>query len=258
MKIFFIVVITLLIAFSYFKVNKSNPGTRILSSPIICTDTCIDFNTLNIKIRDRTILKEEAIRQIQLLLPKLKLYFYKNGEKDFLKTSTVFPVQGYDSKAIGGKNGSGYIASGFNYFDGNNHTGHPAHDIFIADKNQDCIDDKTKRPVNILSMSGGIVIAAESSWDTTSNLRGGKYIWIYDPSSNSFFYYAHNSNIFVKPCDIVKPGDIIATVGRTGLNAFKKKSPTHLHLMQLKLDSNNFPQPYDCYKELINLKSENR
>lgn len=255
MKIFFIVLLTLLSVFSIFKVNKSNPGARILSSSVISTDTCIDFNSLNNKIRDRTILKEEAIRQIQLLLPELKLYFYKNGGKNILRESFVFPVQGYNSKAIGGKNGSGYIASGFNYFDGNNHAGHPAHDIFIADKNQDCIDDKTKQPVNILSMSAGIVIATEPNWDTTSNLRGGKYIWIYDPSSNSLFYYAHSSNIFVKPCDIVKPGDIIATVGRTGLNAFRKKSPTHLHVMQLKLDSNNFPQPYNCYKELINLKN---
>lgn len=247
-----------LTSFSVFKLNKSNLEITKKSSSIPSPDTCVDFNSLNNKIRDRTIIKEEAIRQIQLLLPKLKLYFYKNGGKDFLKASTVFPVQGYDSKAIGGKNGSGYIASGFNYFDGNKHAGHPAHDIFIADKNQDCMDDKSKKPVNILSMSGGIVIASESNWDTTSNLRGGKYIWIYDPFSNSFFYYAHSNNIFVKPCDIVKPGDIIATVGRTGLNAFKKKSPTHLHLMQLKLDSNNFPKPYDCYKDLINLKNENR
>ena len=218
---------------------------------LVSSDTCVDFNSLNNKIRDQLIVKGEAIKQIQILLPQIKTYFYENGGRDFAKSSWVFPVQGYKSKAIGGTNGSGYVASGYDYFDGNKHGGHPAHDIFIEDKNQDCIDDRTKKSVNVLSMTGGIVIATETVWDTTSGLRGGKYIWIYDPNSSSFFYYAHNNKVFVKPCDILSPGDTIATIGRTGLNAFKKRSPTHLHLMQLKLDSENYPRPENCYKDLI-------
>lgn len=222
----------------------------------ISTDTCVDFNSLNNKIRDGLITKDIALQEIQTLLPKLKTYFYKNGGQDFKKTSWVFPVEGSKSNAIGGTNGSGYIASGYDYFDGNKHGGHAAHDIFIIDKNQDCLDDSKKKSVNVLSMTGGIVIATETVWDTTSNLRGGKYIWIYDPSSNSFFYYAHNSNIIVRPSDIIKPGNTIATVGRTGLNAFKKRSPTHLHIMQLKLDDKNYPRPINCYKDLTTITTK--
>jgi len=222
------------------------------STSSILTDTCIDFNSLNNKIRDGFISKSEALKQIHSLLPQLKTYFYKNGGHDFAKGSWVFPVQGYNTKAIGGTNGSGYIASGYDYFDGNKHGGHPAHDIFIFDKNHDCIDDITKKPVNVLSMTEGIVVATETAWDTTSNLRGGKYVWIYDPFSNSLFYYAHNRQVMVQPCDIIKAGDTIAVVGRTGLNAFKKRSPTHLHIMQLKLDNDNHPRPIDCYKDLMN------
>ena len=213
-------------------------------------DTCPDFNALNTKIRDGKINKEAALKQLQELFPKLKTYYYKNGGKDFSKDTWIFPVQGYNAKSIGGENGSGYVPSGYDYFKGNKHGGHAAHDIFIADKNQDGLDDLTKKPVHIISITGGIVIATETSWDTASDLRGGKYIWVYDPASASLFYYAHNETLFVKPGAIVKPGDTLATVGRTGMNAFKKRSPTHLHLMQLKLDSTFYPKPVDCYLEL--------
>jgi len=233
----------------------SKKMVAIASSPISMTvDTCVDFDALNDKIRDQLISKEDALRQVQKWLPKLKTYFYENGGQDFPKSNWVFPVQGYNSKAIGGTNGSGYVATGYDYFDGNKHGGHPAHDIFIFDKNQDCVDDITKKPVNVLSMTGGIVIASEMVWDTASSLRGGKYIWVYDPLSNSLFYYAHNNEVLVKPCDILKPGDTIATGGRTGLNAFKKRSPTHLHIMQLRLDENGYPKPVNCYNELIAIK----
>ena len=51
--------------------------------------------------------------------------------------------------------------------------------------------------------------------------------------------------------DIVKSGDIIATVGRTGLNAYKKRSPTHLHMMQLSLAKDGLPKAVDFYKDLL-------
>lgn len=219
-------------------------------------DICVDFNLLNNKIRDGKISRTEALKEMQRLLPQIKNHYYKQGGQNIETKYWVFPVQGYSAKAVGGTNGSGYIEKGYDYFDGNKHGGHPAHDIFIMDKHQDGVDDISKHSVNVLSMTGGIVVASEIEWDTTSNLRGGKYIWIYDPSSNSFFYYAHNSNVLVKPCDILIPGDTIATIGRTGLNAFKKRSPTHLHIMQLKLDSNYLPKSINCYKYLLSSKKQ--
>lgn len=226
------------------------------SSVIIGSNPCDEYNVLNDKIRDGLIGKEEALAQIQSLLSQIKTVFNQKGGQPFEKSQLVFPVEGYESNTIGGENGSGYVASGYNYFDGNKHGGHPAHDIFIFDKDQDSVDDYTKKPVNVLSMTGGIVIATAQTWDPTSNLRGGKYIWIYDPTSNSLFYYAHNDNVLVQQCEIVMPGDTIATVGRTGLNAFKKRSPTHLHIMQLMLDEQNYPRPIDCYKSLLSAKTK--
>jgi murein DD-endopeptidase MepM/ murein hydrolase activator NlpD len=231
------------------KASAERPIQQLASTGAL--DTSIDFNALNSAIRDGRIAKPEALRQMQTVLPQLKRRFYEHGGQKAQVLPWVFPVQGYGTTAIGGTKGDGYVARGYDYFDGNKHGGHPAHDIFITDKNQDGIDDKTKKPVNVLSMTGGIVIATEESWDTVSTLRGGKYVWIYDPNSNSLLYYAHNSRVFVHSFDIVMPGDTIATVGRTGLSAFKKRSPTHLHIMQLLLDDHFYPRPVNCYNDLV-------
>jgi len=96
--------------------------------------------------------------------------------------------------------------------------------------------------VNVLSMTGGVVVALEGEWQSTSSLRGGRYIWIYDPDEDGLVYYAHNATIKVAVGDVVKPGDGIATVGRSGLNAFKKRSPTHLHLTYLQI-RDGYPRP---------------
>lgn len=215
---------------------------------------CDEFNELNTKVRDGLISSNDAREEIRELLPKIKEYFTKNGGTEISDKDWVFPLKGYTSASIGGVNGSGYQPKGYDYFDGNKHGGHPAHDIFIHDRNQDNIDDNTGRPVDILSVSNGVVIACEQDWNTDSDLRGGKYIYIYDPSYEGIFYYAHNSKIFVKPGDVVNAGDKIAECGRTGLNAYKKRSPTHLHLMFLQVED-GYPRPKNIYNELLSAKT---
>lgn len=78
---------------------------------------------------------------------------------------------------------------------------------------------------------------------------------MYDTIYDGLFYYAHNSEIFVKPGDIVKAGDAIAYCRRTGLNAYKKRSPANLHLMFLQVDD-GYPEPKDIYSELLNAKNK--
>ena len=173
------------------------------------------YDTLSTNIRDGLIRPQEALKKIQFLIPQIRKYYSLHSNRLHKQSDWIFPVQGYNSLSIGGTKGEGYISSGYNFFDGNKHKAHPAHDIFIRDKNFDCIDDFTLKSVNVLSMTEGIVVSTENDWDTTSTLRGGKYIWIYDPPENCLFYYAHNNHILVKPGDIVKPGDTIAVVGRT-------------------------------------------
>jgi len=219
------------------------------------TNPCDEFNELNTKVRDGLISRNDARDEIRKLLPLIKEYFLKNGGNEISDKDWVFPLRGYTSASIGGVNGSGYKPKGYDYFDGNRHGGHPAHDIFIHDRNFDDLDDNTGEPVDILTISNGVVVACEPDWQADSDLRGGKYIYIYDPSYEGIFYYAHNSRIFVKPGDIVNAGDKIAECGRTGLNAYKTRSPTHLHLMFLQVND-GYPEPKNIYNELINAKTK--
>ena len=210
---------------------------------------CLSFNDLDKKVRDGTISRSVARAELAALLPVLRDFYYGAGGRDFPPREWVFPVEGYTARAIGGR-GRGYKAKGYDYFDGNRHKAHPSQDIFIRDRNRDEIDDVTRKTVRILSMTGGIVVARETSWEPTSKLRGGKYIWIYDPTDNALVYYAHNRELLVNPGDMVKPGDPIAIMGRTGLNAAKSRSPTHLHITYLKV-KDGYPVPVNIYDRLL-------
>jgi hypothetical protein len=215
---------------------------------------CMASNRFCREIRDRQIKLSEAGAGLDSLRKLVRDYYYKRGGRDHKRTSWVFPVKGYTSSAVGGKLGNGYLENGYNYFDGNAHKGHPAHDIFILDSNRDCIDDASGEPVDILSVSGGIVFAWEPEWDTLSDLRGGKYLWIYDAAEDALFYYAHNDSLLVSPGDIVQPGDRIAVMGRSGANAWKKRSPTHLHFSFFKFRDGT-PRPVNIYHDLLKAKT---
>src|SRR6478672_10330540 len=104
---------------------------------------CRAFNQLNDRIRDQTIASAEAQRQLAALLPRLAAYYQQAGGRSDTAERWVFPLRGYSANVIGGVDGSGYQPQGYRYFDGNAHRGHPAHDIFIHDRNQDARDDRT-------------------------------------------------------------------------------------------------------------------
>lgn len=209
-----------------------------------------EFNTLNTKIRNNQISKKDALTALKKIIPKIKEHYFSRSQPIVSDNVYIFPLEGYSNKSIGGK-GSGYITKGYDYFDGNKHKAHPAHDIFINDRNQSTVDDKTKKPVNVLAFTKGIVVATENIWQPTSKLRGGRYIYIYNPETNSLYYYAHLNQINVKTGDIIQAGAVIGTVGRTGYNAFKKRSPTHLHFMILEFDKKFYPRAVNGYDFLM-------
>jgi murein DD-endopeptidase MepM/ murein hydrolase activator NlpD len=186
-------------------------------------------------VRDGKIARAEARDELSRLLPAIRDYYYRRGGADFDRSEWVFPLAGYTVQAIGNGQRHGYEPRGYDWFDGNRHKGHPAVDIFIRDRGHDERDERTGQPVPVLSLTGGIVVALETAWEPGSELRGGKYLWIYDPATDTLVYYAHNRELAVGLGTIVKPGDRIATVGRTGFNAYKKRSPTHLHLTLLRV-----------------------
>ena len=223
-----------------------NPDSVVLKT------LAVQFNAVNTLVRDNKIDKAQALEKLRDILPKLQNAYKKVKPEEIKREKWVFPVEGYSSKSIGGTHGEGYVPNGYDYFDGNRHGGHPAQDIFIYDKNQDCKDDRTGKYVNVRAVSNGIVVALEKDWDSSGSLRGGKYIYIYAPNDNVLFYYAHNNEVFVNVGQVINAGDVIATVGRTGLNAYKQRSPTHLHFMKLAFDKKFYPKPVNTYQDLLN------
>ncbi len=219
-------------------------------SPLLSQrEPALEWHLLYLKIRDRLIGKEEAqrqLRQLEFLLKKTYPKNLKKGTEDRL----CFPLKGNTPTSIGGKQGSGYKPEGYDFFDGDQHKGHPGHNLFIRDKNQDGLDDDTGKPVEVLSASLGIVVSANLNWKPPSAVRGGNYVWIYDPMKDRYYYYAHLNEVIVRVGQMVLRGVCLGTVGRTGLNAYRKKSSTHLHFT-VHHSVEGSPTPIDPYHELI-------
>lgn len=212
-------------------------------------DPAGEWHHLYLRIRDRLITREEALSRLKELEVFLKDFYLKSWDRK-LDDRLCFPLKGYSFHSIGGKGGSGYQAQGYDFFDGNDHRGHPGHDLFIRDKNQDGLDDLTGKPVEVLSVSSGIVVSINLNWVSSSPIRGGHYIWIYEPIQSRYYYYAHLNGVFVRVGQMVSKGDRLGTVGRTGVKAYHRHSPTHLHFVAHQ-SMDGYPKPINPYIELL-------
>lgn len=212
---------------------------------------CRNYNALNTRIRDNRIDSSSARIELQRILAKVRDEYLRAGGIEYPKSSWVFPLAGYDARAIGGGRRHGYVLGNYDFFRGNRHGGHPSFDIFIRDRNQDSRDDTSGQPVRVRSLTGGVVVALEREWLPDSLLLGGRYLWVYDPANELLVYYAHNGELTVELGELVRPGDVLATVGRSGYNAAKRRSPTHLHLTVLRVQDGRV-LPVDVYRELRN------
>ncbi len=185
------------------------------------------WNKTDLLIMDNKIPKDAAIDSIAKYVPLANEFFKKSGMKTTERENWMFPMKGW-TKVEYRKGGDDYGEIYFDYFQGGESHNHPAHDIFILDKDSNGVEDSTGEKVTAVSIVNGIVFTILSDWKDGDFGRGGNYIKIYDPESEAMFYYSHVDSIFVKVGQIVKAGDPIAYVGRTGRKAIKGK--THLHI----------------------------
>ena len=171
------------------------------------------------------------------------------------RVSLVFPLKGRNCSSIpfAGRGYSG--ASAYSFFDGNGHRGHPALDLFIPDRNFDSKDDRTGRFVDVVSISDGLVVSVTRAWTGDSLdaeghlLRGGICVWMFDPVRQALLYYAHLANVQVRAGEKLRAGSILGQLGRTGKNAARRRSSTHLHIMCLSLKT-AVPTPRNLYDDL--------
>lgn len=171
---------------------------------------------------------------------------------DGFRRRVFFPLKGYGLSAVGGRNGEGYRPAGYAFLGGNRHKGHPAQDIFVRDRDQDGLDDRTGRPVEVLALTDGVVLSTFAEWapdEARRHIRGGNYVWIYHPALKLFSYCAHLQDVRVGAGEAVPGGAVIATLGRTGTNAYPSRSPTHLHFMLLRSRDMAPVNPYPLFTE---------
>lgn len=211
-------------------------------------DPAREWDLLQALVRDNDISRQEARDRLWDLHRRL-LHLFQDRKYEAKRS---FPVQGGSWKDLGGKKGGGFVAKGYDFFQGNRHGGHPAHDIFIPDKNQDSLHDRTGKPVAALAFLSGVVVGLNTGWKTGSDIRGGNYVWVFSPSRELYCYYAHLEEVLVKVGQWVEAGLPVGTIGRTGKNAFQSRSPTHLHFMCLSFDEARMT-PYNTYEELVSL-----
>lgn len=216
-----------------------------LSTPARADDVCADWNRLFLQIRDFQLAPEEAKAAFAPLHQRLRDTYARPGIGG---KERFYPVLGYDARW--GEEGKAYRPRGFQFFSGNPQGIHPSLDLFILDKDQDSLDDRSQEPVVIVAYSGGVVVGVNQEWEYPSPVRGGKYVWIFDPTTNHYSYYAHLAQVQVQLGQVVSAGEEIGLLGRTGLNAYKKRSPTHLHLMVLAYRQGEMV-PFSPWTELL-------
>ena len=241
------------ILFAFFSVFGMKSDVR---PPFVFPDEIgvfLRYKTLLVNVREQTISPDEAKVEFLDILNELRRT-YPNELDSSQVSDFVFPLIGSNYSAVGGK-GSGFYVHKFNLFDHKISGSHPAHDIFIYDPNQDCVDDRRNEYVDIVSVGKGIVVAVEKNWADTSAYKGGNYVWVYDTERGGLWYYAHHRKVVVDPGQKVKAGDKLGEVGRTGFNAKNKRSDTHLHLMYLELDEELNPWPKNYYSWLKNART---
>ncbi len=197
-------------------------------------------------IRDRKIDEDDARDSIAMYVKLGVMEFKSHYIPGTARSNWVFPMSGYTwvSYRTGGKD---YKDETFDYFQGGEFSGHPAHDIFILDKDTNCVEDSTGREVYATAMVTGIVLSKYDTWFRADYLRSGNYVKLFDPESKAIFYYSHLDSVFVEVGQLVKAGEPIGYVGRTGRKAIKGK--THIHIAYYKIDDGH-PIPEDIINDL--------
>lgn len=204
------------------------------------------WNATDVLIWDRKIPKDDAIDSIEYYVPLAVKEFKTHGVPTTKRDQWAFPMSGWTSVTYRDK-GKDYRDEKFDYFQGGESKGHPAHDIFILDKDNDGIEDSVKTKIFATSMVNGIVVGVHSVWKVGDFYRSGNYVKVFDPESEALFYYSHLDSVFVVPGQLVKAGDPVGYVGRTGRKAINGR--THVHIAYYKIEDGE-PIPVDIINDL--------
>lgn len=155
--------------------SANRPTLSFLILLMFCVPSFPQSNSIFIRwdatdklIRDRKIEKDAAIDSIKKYVPLAIDYLVgqtflsvgqvsKQDSFRFTKRKDwKYPLAGFTSVAYR-NNGDDYKDGDYDYFQGGEFKGHPAHDIFILDKDSNGIEDVTGDKVKAAAMGKSVV-----------------------------------------------------------------------------------------------------
>jgi murein DD-endopeptidase MepM/ murein hydrolase activator NlpD len=185
-------------------------------------------------VRDRRITRKDARQRFTWAFELIR----ERADVTASSQAWAFPLAGLRT---GRYYQGSYRPKGFDFYAGSGKgSRHPAVDIFVRDRRRRGIDDATGRPVHVISSFDGIVVAAQPGWKAKDKTRGGVYTYVLQPATGYIAYYAHLKELNVVLGQVVRRGQVLGIVGRTGKNALKRRSETHLHYMLMRFGQGNF------------------
>jgi hypothetical protein len=209
------------------------------------TDSLIWYNKIS---------RDAAADSIAHYVPLAVKYCRNMGVHFTDRKDWVYPLKGF-TKTSYRRNGNDYADKRFDYFQGGESHDHPAHDIFILDNDSNTVEDSTGKKVDAVSMTSGVVFNTISDWKPGDFGRGGNSVKIFDPESEAMFYYSHLDTVIVQVGDIIKAGEKIGVVGRTGRKAIHGK--THLHIAYYPIDGGE-PEPENIIDDIYEAEKKAR
>ena len=215
-------------------------------SPFYFLEYSSRFEKLLLQIQREEIIPQAASEEFSALFRQLHRLAPPLDSTERANYEWAFPLLNKNYLAIGG-GGRGFRPMGFNLFNHRVRGSHPAHDVFIYDRNHDDKEDFSGEYIPVISVGDGLVIATEKNWIDSLGTYGGNYVWMYDFQTGGVWYYAHLREVSVEKGQVVKKGMQLGFVGRTGKNAAASRSDTHLHLMYLDVNEQGEPLPIDTY-----------
>jgi len=86
----------------------------------------------------------------------------------------------------------------------------------------------------VYAVSRGLVVLADRDWSadsffSTTSRKGGNAVIVFDPDHDRFYRYCHMSTVQVSAGKLVAAGQVVGTVGHSGLNAAQPGHGRHLH-----------------------------
>lgn len=186
-------------------------------------ESCRQWQDAEHALRDGSLGGREAKRAFESLISTLRQRETPAPRK--LRWQWVFPLPGYGMKNV---DRFSYHATGYRFLAGPKRKGSPGVDLYAYDWKRDGLDDRTGKPIPVVSATDGLVVSTQPYWSAQDSNPEGVYVQVLNQEQGRFFFYTHLSRLKVGLGELVAKGQILGWLGRTGADLQKHRA-THLH-----------------------------